>query len=156
MTSSRLIKALGIGIIGSLIGGMLMDVVMFIEFTLVGLPITTNFSLMGSVFGGGTSLGIFVHIVTLVVLGAVFGIAVIFIRPLRIETVMKGVWLGVLFGIVTIPGGCVPFALLSGTPVLELLALSTIPHIVWGGAVGVVSGYKLRYSSFSGIGGEPD
>jgi hypothetical protein len=110
---------------------------------------------MGSIFGRGASLGIFVHIVTLAVLGSVSALAVLFIKPLRIETVSKGLILGLSFGIVSIPVGCVPFAILSKTPVLELLTLSTIPHIVWGGALGLVSGYKLRYSSFSGQGGEP-
>jgi hypothetical protein len=148
-------KAIGIGILGSLFGGILMDIVMFIEFALMGLPLTANLSLVGSVFGGGTSLGVVVHLVTLIVLGSAFSVAVLVIKILRIETVLKGLGMGVLAGIITIPGGCVPFAILSGTPVLEMLSFSTIPHIVWGAALGLVAGYKLRYSSFSSSGGMP-
>ncbi len=55
---------------------------------------------------------------------------------------------GILNGIVTISGGCIPFTLLSRTPVLELLGFSTIPHIVWRVVLGVIGGYKLRFSSF--------
>lgn len=152
MNFKKLSRAIGIGILGSLLGGILMDIVMFIEFHLRGLPLSTNLSLMGSVFGGGTSLGVVVHLVTLIVLGLAFSIAVLVIRIFRIETVMKGLWMGILAGLVTIPGGCVPFAILSETPVLELLSFSTIPHIVWGAALGLVAGYKLRYSSFSSSG----
>jgi hypothetical protein len=155
MDTSKLPKAITVGVLGSLLGGVMMDLVMFLEFSLMGYPITTNLSLMGSVFGGGTSLGIVVHLVTLLTLGIVFSLAVLWVKFFRIESVLKGLGMGILFGIVTIPGGCVPFAVLSDTPVLELLSFSTIPHIVWGIGLGLVAGYKLRYSDFSSSGEMP-
>ena len=77
-------------------------------------------------------------------LGLVFGGAVAKIDALHVGSIRKGVGLGVVLGLITIPLGCVPTALLSGVPVLEFIGFSTIPHPAWGVVPGAIAGYALR------------
>lgn len=84
------------------------------------------------------------HLVMGSLLGLVFGVAVYRVDFLRIDTFWKGVWLGVLAGLVTIPFGCVPFAAVTGVPILFMVGFSFIPHLVWGAVLGVVAGLGLR------------
>jgi len=69
------------------------------------------------------------------------------VDALGIDSLRKGVLIGVGVGVLTIPFGCEPFALLIGQPVLQVLSFSTIPHLVWGLGLGVVAGYGLRSSA---------
>jgi ethanolamine transporter EutH len=63
---------------------------------------------------------------------------------LNIESVRKGVWLGVLAGLVTIPLGCVPVAIVTGVPIIEMVSFSFIPHLVWGTVLGVIAGCAMQ------------
>jgi ethanolamine transporter EutH len=123
---------------------LVMDLVMVGEFAMMGLPVDTQLVLIGSIFGGGVALGVVLHIVMGALLGLVFSVAVLTVEPLRIHSVGRGVGLGVLAGVVTIPFGCVPFAIVAGVPILEMVSFSTVPHLVWGVLLGIVAGYGLR------------
>jgi hypothetical protein len=49
-----------------------------------------------------------------------------------------------LFGLITIPGGCVPFAIITGVPIAQMVGFSTIPHLVYGVVLGSVVGYGMK------------
>jgi Family of unknown function (DUF6789) len=136
-------RALKWALIGSLLGTLAMDLVMVVESLIIGMPVLNFFALIGSVVGGGAPIGAVIHLLVGSTLGLLFGLAVDQIRFLRIDSVHKGVWLGLLVGLVTIPLGCVPFAVLVGVSILELVSFSFIPHLVWGAVMGVVVGYGL-------------
>ena len=98
--------------------------------------------------GGGTFLGVAMHLVIGSLVGLVFGAAVDKVEFLRIDTLSKGVWLGVLGGLVTIPFGCVLFAIATGVPISFMVSFSFILHLVWGTVLGVVAGLGLRGHAF--------
>lgn len=139
-----LTRAITVGVIGSLAGTIAMDVVMVAESLIVGQPADGYLALIGSVLGGGAPTGVVLHLLMGSLLGLVFGVAVYNIGFLRIDTFWKGVWLGLLAGLVTIPFGCVPFAVATGVPILFMVSFSFIPHLVWGAVLGVIAGYGLR------------
>jgi len=136
-TSSRAIK---FGLIGSLAGTLAMDVVMVVESLIIGAPVDGFVALIGSIVGGGALVGVVLHLLMGSLLGLLFGIAVWQVRFLNIGSVRKGVWLGVLAGLVTIPLGCVPVAIVTGVPIIEMVSFSFVPHLVWGAVLGVIAG----------------
>jgi hypothetical protein len=139
-------SAIKYGVIGSLAGAMAMDLVMIIESLLLGEPVDAFLALIGSVLGCGTLVGAVTHLLTGSLLGLLFGLAVHQVRFLNIDSVQTGTWLGVLVGLVTIPLGCVPVAILAGISIVEMVSFSFIPHLIWGAVMGVVAGYGLRLS----------
>jgi hypothetical protein len=102
-----------LGLLGGFIGTVLMDVVLFIESILAGLPPTTNYAVIGAAVGGGARIGFAVHYLMGPGLGLLFGCITSRVGNLHIRSVGKGVLLGLIAGVVTIPLGCVPTALLS-------------------------------------------
>ena len=143
MSNVTLARGIGIGVIGSLAGTLVMDLVVVGELSMIGLPALTYLDLIGSVFGGGVPLGVLIHVFVGSVLGVIFSVPVLTIDALRIDTVRKGVVLGFVAGLVSI-SACVPFAILIREKIATVLIFMTIPHLVWGTVLGVVAGYGLR------------
>ena len=143
MARDSITRVIILGVIGGLAGMIVMDLVMVAEFLVMGLPLYTYLDLIGSVLGGGILLGVVLHILLSSLLGLVFIALVLKVDAVRITTIRKGFILGVLAGAVTIIG-CVPFAIITGVPIVEILSFSTLPHLVWGAVCGVVVGYGLR------------
>jgi hypothetical protein len=135
--SSRAIK---FGLLGSLAGTLAMDLVMVVESLIIGAPVDGFVALIGSVVGGGALVGVVLHLLMGSLLGFLFGTAVWQVRFLNIGSVRKGVWFGVLAGLVTIPLGCVPVAIVTGVPIIEMVSFSFVPHLVWGAVLGVIAG----------------
>ena len=79
-----------IGLFGSLAGTAVMDLVMVAEFSMAGLPAETYLALIGSILGGGVSLGVVLHILTGSALGMAFSVALLRFGVLPIETFKKG------------------------------------------------------------------
>ena len=140
-TSSRAIK---VGLIGSLAGTLAMDLVMVVESLIVGEPVDGFVALIGSVVGGGALVGAVIHLAMGSLLGVLFGAAIHHVRLFNVESVRKGVWLGLLAGLVTIPLGCVPFAIMIHFSIIEMVSFSFIPHLVWGAVLGVIAGYAMQ------------
>jgi hypothetical protein len=140
------IRGIGVGVIASLVGMMMMDVVIIVEFLIMGQPALTYLDLIGSIFGGGIPLGIVVHVLLGSLLGIAFSIPVLTIEALRIDTMRKGIVIGVLVGVVSIVA-CVPMAILIQERIITVLILMTIPHLAWGLGLGEVAGYGLRTES---------
>ena len=144
MNNTNLVRGTVVGMLGSVMGMLVMDLVMVVEFSVTGLPAFTYLSLIGSVLGGGVFVGFLLHLLVGAILGAVFSVIVLKVNALRIETGRKGVKLGILAGLLTIPLGCVPFAILIGQPIVKIISFSSIPHLVWGVVLGVVAGFGMR------------
>jgi riboflavin transporter FmnP len=64
---------------------------------------------------------------------------------LRIDSVGKGIWVGVAAGLITIPLGCIPFALIVGVPLFQMISMVTLPHLAWGLVLGYLTGYLLTH-----------
>ncbi len=138
-----LLTGVGFGIIGGLVGTILMDIVMMVTFLIAGQPADTFFSMVGEKFGYGAWLGILVHNLVGITGGIVFSLMVLNIKALRIDSMRKGLMLGIGAGAVTIPLGCIPLAIWLGEPILVVIAFSLLPHLVWGTVVGWTVAYGL-------------
>lgn len=134
-------KGIMIGAIGGTLGMLAMDIVIVIEFAFAKLPLSTYLVLIGSAFGGGIFTGLITHLVFGAVLGAVSSVIIIRIDSLRIKTINQGLLIGLAIGFISIPLGCIPFAILIGQPIFKLISFSSIPHLVWGAVLGLVVGY---------------
>jgi hypothetical protein len=143
MNRAGLARGIGVGVVGSLVGTAAMDLVIIVEFAMVGLPVLTYLDLIGSVFRSGIPIGTLVHILIGAFLGLIFVVPVLAVDVLRIETVKKGLVLGFLLGLASIVA-CVPFALLVDLPIAQVLSFMAVPHLVWGSVFGAVVGYGLR------------
>jgi len=144
MSNVTFSRSIGYGIIGSILGTIAMDFIMFGIFSMMGEPPETFYIVFGNFVGGGIRIGMVIHFLTGASIGLVFGLAVSQVNVLRIETARKGVGLGILAGIVTIPLACIPAAPVLGVPVITIVSIGTIPHLVWGTILGGVAGYKLQ------------
>ena len=138
-----LLKGVGFGIIGGLVGTILMDIVMMVTFLIAGQPADTFFSMVGEKFGYGTLVGILVHNLVGITGGIVFSLLVLNIKALRIDSMRKGLLLGIGAGAVTIPLGCIPLAIWLDQQILVVIAFSFLPHLVWGTVVGWTVAYGL-------------
>jgi len=126
------------GVLGSIVGTVVMDLVMIVEFSLTGLPLDTYLALIGSVVGG-----VIIHLLFGLLIGIVFGAAVLKVDDFHIDTARKGVGLGVLAGIATIPF-CIVFAIIANVPIGDMLTFSIPGHLTWGAVLGVMAGHGLR------------
>lgn len=133
-------EAIQLGLIGSLAGTIAMDLVMVVESLIIGEPVDGFLALLGSLVGGGALVGMVAHLLMGSCLGLIFGAMTAQIRYLHIDSVRKGLWLGVLAGLVTIPLGCIPVALVAGIPIIEMVSFSFLPHLVWGAVLGLIAG----------------
>jgi hypothetical protein len=131
------------GWIACLIGTVAMDAVVMLEYIITGQPLDTSFFLFGQLVGGGVITGFILHILFGSALGIIFGFAISRFDALRIDSAAKGLKVGILAGLITIPMGCVPFALAVGVPITTMIPFVTIPHLVWGIVLGWLTNYLL-------------
>ncbi|OPY31788.1 MAG: hypothetical protein A4E32_01390 [Methanomassiliicoccales archaeon PtaU1.Bin124] len=134
---------IGFGLVGGIVGTILMDMVMMITFVIAGQPADIFFTAVGEKFGDGALVGLAIHNLIGLTGGLVFSLSVLSIEALQIDSVRKGLKLGLAAGAVTIPLGCIPLAIWLGEPILVVVAFSMIPHLVWGTVVGWTLGYGL-------------
>ncbi len=134
---------------GGITGTVLMDIVIVATFLIAGLPADGFFGLVGERLGQGPAVGVALHNLIGLTVGFVFAMAVLTVGPLKIDTMRKGLILGVSAGAATIPLGCIPFAIWLGEPIAEVVAFSAVPHLVYGTVLGwVVSfGILIRQAS---------
>ena len=115
------------GWMACLIGTAAMDAVIILENAMTGQPLNTSFVLFGQLVGGGIVVGFILHILFGSALGIVFGVAISRIDALRIDSATKGLKVGIAAGLITIPMGCVPFALAVGVPMTTMIPFVTTP-----------------------------
>ena len=139
------LRGVGFGIIGGLIGTFLMDIVMVLTFIIAGQKADAFFSMVGEKLGDGALVGILVHNLVGLTGGIVFSLLVLNVKALRIDSRRKGLMLGIAAGAVTIPLGCIPLAIWLNQPMLDVIAFSFLPHLVWGTVLGWTEGYGLLF-----------
>jgi hypothetical protein len=145
------LRGIGFGIAGGIGGTILMDVVMVLTFLIAGQPADMFFSMVGEKLGDGALVGILVHNLVGLTGGIVFSLLVLNIKALRIDSKRKGLVLGIAAGALTIPLGCIPLAIWLNQAILDVIAFSLLPHLVWGTFLGCTVGYGLRsYGRCSG------
>jgi hypothetical protein len=137
------LRGVGFGAIGGVVGTVLMDIVMMLTFLIAGLPADTFFSMVGEKLGDGASVGVLVHNLVGLSGGIAFSLLVLSVKALRIDSLRKGLALGLAAGVITIPLGCIPLAIWLGQPILDVIAFSALPHLVWGAVVGLTVAYGL-------------
>ena len=151
MLNNLFLRGVGFGIVGGIVGTVLMDVVMVLTFLIAGQPADAFFSMVGERLGYGALVGIVVHNLVGLTGGFVFSLLVLNIKALRIDSRRKGLALGIAAGAFTIPLGCIPLAIWLNQPMLEVIAFSLLPHLVWGTVLGWTVGYGLlSYGRHSG------
>lgn len=143
MFDRALIRGVGFGIVGGLVGTILMDMVMIFTFLIAGQPADAFFSMVGQKLGYGTVVGLAVHNLVGMTGGIVFSLVVLNVATFRIESRRRALMLGIAAGALTIPLGCIPLALWLNQPVLDVIAFSLFPHLVWGTVLGWFVGYGL-------------
>jgi len=121
----------------------LMDIVMMATFVSVGESADLFFTMVGDKLGDGALLGIAIHNIIGMSGGFVFSIFVLNIRILKLTSIKKGLMIGLGAGAITIPLGCIPLAIWLGEPILEVIAFSIMPHLVWGTILGWTVAYGL-------------
>lgn len=141
-----------------LLGTTVMDLVIVGLFAAVGMPLGLIYSFIGVVaqqflllvgleVPGGVLLGALVHFLCGLVLGAAFGLVVSRVRRLRLDSVVKGALLGVLYiEVVSQPIlVAAPLLVTMTTPdVIQWYMLSTSMHIIYGVVLGVVLALRQR------------
>jgi hypothetical protein len=107
--------------------------------------------MVGEKLGYGALVGILVHNLVGLTGGIVFSLLVLNVKALRIDSGRKGIMLGIAAGALTIPLGCIPLAIWLNQPMLDVIAFSLLPHLVWGTVLGWTVGYGLlSYGGGSG------
>jgi len=161
ITHTTLVKGIGWGLIGGLVGTLVMDLILIGALSAVGLPAVISFSTIGDTaagffaligidIAGGFPLGAAVHYLLGLVLGAVFGAAVSRVDVLRTDTVKKGVVLAVVYiEVLSQPILATSPILLKMTAseTLQWFGVSAAMHLIWGVVLGIVVSYGLLVAS---------
>jgi len=137
------LRVLGLGVIGGLLGTILMDIVMMITFVAVGESWDLFFAMVGEKLGGGAVIGIALHNAVGMTGGLIFAFLVLRVPAFEITSVKRGLVLGLVAGLFTIPAGCIPLAIWLGESIVIVIAFSALPHIVWGTVLGWTMGHGL-------------
>lgn len=103
MPSKQLPLGIGLGILGGLVGTLMMDIVMMLTFLMAGQPATAFFSMVGEKLGHGIPAGIAAHNLVGLTGGLVFAVPVLTVTFLRVDSMRKGLLLGIGAGALTIP-----------------------------------------------------
>ena len=147
-----------VGLAGGLAGTIAMHVFGIGIFLVMGQPISISFSIIGDAaasffarlgveLAGGAPLGMVVFYLLGLALGVTFVVLVLRIEAFRLDSIRKGVGLGVLYvEVLSLP------LLATATFVLNMMAasaalwfgISIVMHLVYGAVMGAVASYGLR------------
>jgi hypothetical protein len=158
VSNAILTKGMEVGLIGGLVGTIVMDLFGAGIFLVMGGPASLSFSIIGdaaaglfSIMGieiaGGTPLGAVLHYLIGLVFGAIFGAAVAYIDALQLDSIKKGVGLGILFvEVMSLPLLAAAAIILKMTPseTAQWFGISFVMHLVYGLVLGLVVSYGLR------------
>ena len=149
------------GKIAGMVGGLAGTFAMYLFgagiFALLGWPANTSLSIIGDsaaaffselgiVLTGGVSLGMWVYYLIGLIMGAVFGLAVVSLEPLRRASLRKRVVLSIVYvEVLSVP------LLVAGTLALGMEAaaallwfsISFVMHLVYGLVLGLVTSYGV-------------
>jgi hypothetical protein len=156
-----LARGLRWGLLGGLAGTMTMDLILMGALSGLGLPALTCFSIVGDTVArffstlsvetaGGVPAGVTAHYLIGPVVGAIFGAAVARIDALRLDTVKKGIVLGILYvEILSQPILAMTPALLKMTTpeTVQWFGVAFVMHMLCGGVLGLVVSCGLRLAT---------
>lgn len=151
-------KGLVFGLVAGLVATVVIDLVTMGVLPLMGLPAAGGFSVIGdtaaaffSLFGidvaGGVPLGVVLHYLIGLALGALFGAIVTRVDALRLNSVKKGVGFGILYTeVISLPILVLPPIMLEWTApqTAQWFGFSVFMHAIWGIVLGSVVSYGLR------------
>ncbi len=146
------------GLVAGLAATVVIDLLTMGVLPLMGLPADGGFSTIGdtaagffSLFGidvtGGVPLGVVLHYLIGLALGALFGAVVTRFDALRLNSIKKSVGLGVLYTeVISLPILVLPPIILKWTTpdAAQWFGFSVVMHAIWGIVLGLVVGYGLR------------
>ncbi len=151
-------KGLVFGLIAGLVATIVIDLILMGYLLLKGQRADDGFALIGdttagffSLFGidaaGGVLSGVVWHYLIGLALGVIFGVAVTRIDALLLNSLKKGVGLGILYAeVISVPLLVMPPIILKWTAsaVLQLLEFYFFMHAMWGMLLGLIVSYGLR------------
>ena len=155
MRHSTFIQGMIIGMVGGLAGTISMHLFGAGIFALLGWPADTSFSIIGdsaaaffSKLGvsltGGASLGMQLYYLIGPTLGAMLGVAVASLEPLRLASLKKRVGLSILYvEVMSLPllaAGILALKMSAADAVLWF-GISFVMHLVYGLVLGLVTSY---------------
>ncbi len=158
MGSGARAKGLVLGLIAGLLVTIVIDLIMMGCLLFRGQPADAGFAVIGdtaaglfSLFGidvaGGVLPGVVWHYLIGLALGVIFGAAVTRIDALCLNSMKKGVGLGILYAeVISLPILVMPPIMLKWTAseTARLLGFYVVMHAIWGILLGVVVSYGLR------------
>ncbi len=173
MNTVTLRKGMMVGLTGGLAATIAIDAIVIAIFPLMGLTPDVSFSVIGNTAGGffsmlglplagGVPAGLVVHYITGMVLGAIWGAAVMWRDALRSGSLVKNVGWGILYTEV------ISFPLLVTAPIILHMAaldaaqwfgISFVMHGVYGSVLAAATWYGMRkgqpQAAVSGVGPLP-
>jgi hypothetical protein len=170
LSSAATARAVVAGLIGGLVGTIVMDLfgfgislsmegpanlsfsiigdaAVFISFTVIGDAAAAFLSKIGIQVAGGAPLGAVLHYLIGFVFGAILGVLVSHVDSLRLDSVKKGIVVGILFVEAMSVTWLVPAAIVLKMTVSETaqyFGVSSVMHLVYGSVLGVIMYYRLR------------
>lgn len=163
MSKNTFTKGIVWGLIGGFVGTIIMDLVIVGFFMVARMPIGLIYSFIGDVaqsfflrisidVPGGILLGAFVHFFLGLALGGLFGVIVSRIRALQLESLKKGILLGILYIEIVSQPILVTAPLLRKMASFDILlwyGLSTVMHLIYGIVLGCILRYQQKELSFT-------
>jgi hypothetical protein len=147
-----------VGLIGGLCATIMMDLFGAGLFVVMGGPASLSFSIIGdaaagfcSMLGiavaGGTPLGALLHYLIGLVLGGIFGAAVVRFPALRVDSAQKGIGFGILYvEVMSLPMLAAAALILAMTAAqtVQWFGISFVMHLIYGFGLGLAVFYGLR------------
>jgi hypothetical protein len=151
-------RAVILGLIGGLVGTIGMDLFGVGLFLILGGPASLSVSIIGdaaarflSLIGidvaGGAPLGAALHYLIGLALGGLLGAVVSHVQVFHVDTIKKGVGLGILYvEIMSLPMLATAAIVLkmTATETAQWFGISFVMHLVYGLIFGLVVSYDLR------------
>jgi hypothetical protein len=158
MSNHTVTKAIIWGLVGGFIGTVIMDIIIAGLFLVVGMPVDLIYSFIGDVaqnfflriginVSGGVPLGVLFHFFLGLTLGGLFGMLVTQIRALRLESLKKGILLGIVYIEIASQPILVTAPLLikmTTSDILQWYGLSTVMHLIYGIILGGVLSFQQK------------
>jgi hypothetical protein len=157
-SSGTFSRGLVVGLIGGLAGTIAMHVFGVGIFLVMGQPTSISFSIIGDAtasffarlgveLAGGAPLGMVVFYLLGLALGVTFVAFVVRIDALRLDSIKKGVGLGILYvEVLSLPLLAMATLVLNMTATATALwfGVSVVMHLAYGAVMGAVVSYGLR------------
>ncbi|UCF55816.1 MAG: hypothetical protein JSW15_06760 [Deltaproteobacteria bacterium] len=158
MSKVNFARGMRLGGLGGLASTMVMDIIgvgllvmMGMQggtfFSVIGKAAGNFFSIVGIAMGHGALLGVVVHYLVGSVLGFIFVAAVAMVDALQVETIKKGVVLGIIYTEVVSMVLLVPAAVIlkmAGPELLQFFGLCFAFHLVYGAVLGGIVSQGMR------------